>query len=138
MDEATQTRKKERKKIGATRGEKRERREEKTTQGHIQYYIMSTTTTVSSSVPSSLPTLSSSSSPSVTIAAPSSHTTAHTGLLPLPTPNVATIYTQTSVLDKPIPRGQSQVSVAAFSYLFSEMVQYHQQRSDVIQDLEKK
>ena len=39
-------------------------------------------------------------------------------------------------LDRPIGRGRSDVSLSAFAYLFSELVQYHQNRVLSIQDLE--
>lgn len=43
-----------------------------------------------------------------------------------------------TVLDKAISRGTGTVSLSAFSYLFSELVQYCQQRVDVVADLEKR
>jgi hypothetical protein len=43
-----------------------------------------------------------------------------------------------TVLDKPISRGTTQVSLSAFSYLFSELVQYCQNRADAVADLEKR
>lgn len=43
-----------------------------------------------------------------------------------------------SIIDKPLSKGTKKVSLSAFSYIFSELVQYHQSRSDHIQQLESK
>jgi hypothetical protein len=75
-------------------------------------------------------------------AAPSSQATpvsAQSALYPayssIPIPAAASL---PSILDRPIPRGTALVSLSAFSYLFSELVQYSQQRVDALHDLEKK
>jgi hypothetical protein len=67
---------------------------------------------------------------------------------PLSTPistSVSTGFTSLSIsgsaptiLDKPISKGITQVSLSSFSYLFSELVQYCQQRVDAIAELEKR
>ena len=46
-----------------------------------------------------------------------------------------------TVLDRPLPlqaRQQREVSLSAFSWLFSEIIQYVQQRADSVTDIEKK
>lgn len=57
---------------------------------------------------------------------------------PIPTQQVAPSPPVPSILDKPMSKGTTQVSLSAFSYIFSEMVQYCQQRVDAVQELEKK
>ncbi|KAI9984783.1 hypothetical protein PInf_006243 [Phytophthora infestans] len=46
--------------------------------------------------------------------------------------------TNLHVLDRPLSRGKSEVSLSAFSFLFSEMVQYFQGRVQNISDLENR
>ena len=41
-----------------------------------------------------------------------------------------------SVLDKPMTKGRQEVSLSAYAFLFSEIVQYSQKRVSGIQDLE--
>ena len=55
--------------------------------------------------------------------------------LPTPTP---VIRPKTSILDKSLSRGKQEVSLAAFSLLFSEMVQYCQSRSSTVPELQGK
>mmetsp|Transcript_27260 Transcript_27260/g.35756 ORF Transcript_27260/g.35756 Transcript_27260/m.35756 type:complete len:189 (+) Transcript_27260:96-662(+) len=43
-----------------------------------------------------------------------------------------------NILDRPIGKGKGEVSMSAFSFLFSEMVQYNQNRVQSIADLEKR
>ena len=43
-----------------------------------------------------------------------------------------------SVLDAPLPTGRPTVSLSAFAFLFSELVQYHQSRVSNINELERK
>jgi len=43
-----------------------------------------------------------------------------------------------SVIDLPLSRGKNEVSLSAFSYLFSELVQYCQSKVDLTQELEKR
>eukprot|EP00281_Chroomonas_sp_CCMP1168_P027061 CAMPEP_0206245710 /NCGR_PEP_ID=MMETSP0047_2-20121206/18844_1 /ASSEMBLY_ACC=CAM_ASM_000192 /TAXON_ID=195065 /ORGANISM="Chroomonas mesostigmatica_cf, Strain CCMP1168" /LENGTH=191 /DNA_ID=CAMNT_0053671031 /DNA_START=33 /DNA_END=608 /DNA_ORIENTATION=- len=42
------------------------------------------------------------------------------------------------IVDRPLPRGKTEVSLSAFAFLFSEMVQYYQQRVNTTQELERK
>ena len=44
----------------------------------------------------------------------------------------------TSILDRPLPKGRSEVSLSAFAFLFAEMVQYHRTRASSIGELERK
>uniref|UniRef100_A0A7S2VWM7 Trafficking protein particle complex subunit n=1 Tax=Triparma pacifica TaxID=91992 RepID=A0A7S2VWM7_9STRA len=44
--------------------------------------------------------------------------------------------TQKHPLDRPLGRGKSEVSLSAFCFLFSELVQYHQSRVESIAELE--
>nr|CCA18541.1 trafficking protein particle complex subunit putativ [Albugo laibachii Nc14] len=46
--------------------------------------------------------------------------------------------TKAHILDRPIPKGKHEVNLSAFSFLFSEMVQYFQGRVQNISDLEKR
>ncbi|TDH70359.1 hypothetical protein CCR75_009334 [Bremia lactucae] len=46
--------------------------------------------------------------------------------------------TNLHVLDRPLSRGKSELSLSAFSFLFSEMVQYFQGRVQNISDLENR
>ncbi|KAL5228287.1 hypothetical protein ABZP36_016552 [Zizania latifolia] len=43
-----------------------------------------------------------------------------------------------NVLDKPLSRGRQEVSLSAFAFLFSEMVQYNQTQVDNIAELERR
>eukprot|EP01033_Poteriospumella_lacustris_P021117 gene21117-15614_t len=43
-----------------------------------------------------------------------------------------------SILDKPLIRPKTEVSLSSFAFLFSEIVQYSQTRVSSIADLEKK
>jgi hypothetical protein len=43
-----------------------------------------------------------------------------------------------SILDQPISKGKREVSLSAFSFLFSEIVQYYQGRVSTYGDLEQK
>uniref|UniRef100_A0A6V1NSM5 Trafficking protein particle complex subunit n=1 Tax=Heterosigma akashiwo TaxID=2829 RepID=A0A6V1NSM5_HETAK len=43
-----------------------------------------------------------------------------------------------NILDRPVPKINKEVSLSAFSFLFSEMVQYNQNRVMSISDLEKR
>ncbi|VAH45405.1 hypothetical protein VPH35_028513 [Triticum aestivum] len=43
-----------------------------------------------------------------------------------------------NVLDKPLSRGRQEVSLSAFAFLFSEVVQYNQTQVDNIADLERR
>ncbi|KAG1366610.1 hypothetical protein COCNU_13G004000 [Cocos nucifera] len=43
-----------------------------------------------------------------------------------------------NVLDKPLSRGRQEVSLSAFAFLFSELVQYNQTRVDNIAELERR
>ncbi|KVH99665.1 NO signaling/Golgi transport ligand-binding domain-containing protein [Cynara cardunculus var. scolymus] len=43
-----------------------------------------------------------------------------------------------NVLDKPLSKGRQEVSLSAFAYLFSELVQYNQTQVDNIGDLERR
>jgi len=43
-----------------------------------------------------------------------------------------------NIVDRPISKGKSEVSLSAFSFLFSELVQYSQGRVSQITDLEKR
>eukprot|EP00694_Reclinomonas_americana_P005743 EC795171.1.p2 GENE.EC795171.1~~EC795171.1.p2 ORF type:complete len:127 (+),score=27.63 EC795171.1:36-383(+) len=42
-----------------------------------------------------------------------------------------------SILDRPIPRGKSEVSLSAFSFLMSSVIHYFQERVDDVLELEK-
>ena len=44
----------------------------------------------------------------------------------------------TNIVDRPLPKGKSEVSLSAFSFLFSELVQYHRTRASSIAELEQK
>ncbi|GAB9473703.1 hypothetical protein Gpo141_00010851 [Globisporangium polare] len=46
--------------------------------------------------------------------------------------------TKLHILDRPLSRGKNEVSLSAFSFLFSEMVQYFQGRVQNISDLESR
>ena len=52
---------------------------------------------------------------------------------PTPTP---VIRPKTSILDKSLSRGKQEVSLSAFSLLFSEIVQYCQSRSSTVPELQ--
>jgi hypothetical protein len=54
---------------------------------------------------------------------------------PTPTP---VIRPKTSILDKSLSRGKQEVSLSAFSLLFSEIVQYCQSRSSTVPELQGK
>lgn len=41
-----------------------------------------------------------------------------------------------SVLDKPLPKGTSTVPLSTFTYIFIEMFQYYQNKSDSAHELE--
>ncbi|AQK80503.1 Transport protein particle (TRAPP) component [Zea mays] len=43
-----------------------------------------------------------------------------------------------NVLDKPLSRGRQEVSLSAFAFLFSELVQYNQTQVDNITELERR
>lgn len=43
-----------------------------------------------------------------------------------------------SVIDKPLSKGKKEVSLSAFSYMFSELVQYCQAKVDSTQELQQK
>lgn len=43
-----------------------------------------------------------------------------------------------NILEQPISRGKKEVSLSAFSFLFSEIVQYHQGRVNTYTELEQK
>eukprot|EP00163_Fabomonas_tropica_P024174 TRINITY_DN417_c1_g1_i2.p1 TRINITY_DN417_c1_g1~~TRINITY_DN417_c1_g1_i2.p1 ORF type:complete len:187 (+),score=16.86 TRINITY_DN417_c1_g1_i2:277-837(+) len=45
---------------------------------------------------------------------------------------------QINIVDRPLPKGRKEVSLSAFAFLFSELVQYAQGRAAHTQDLEKK
>ncbi|RZC61898.1 hypothetical protein C5167_023648 [Papaver somniferum] len=44
----------------------------------------------------------------------------------------------TNVLDKPLSKGKQEVSLSAFAFLFSELVQYNQTQVDNIAELERR
>lgn len=50
----------------------------------------------------------------------------------------ATGSSKPNIIDRPLSRGKNELSVSSFSYLFSELVQYCQQRSDIVPELESK
>jgi hypothetical protein len=43
-----------------------------------------------------------------------------------------------NLMDKPLSKGKAEVSLSAFAYLFSELVQYSQTRVNQLQDLENR
>mmetsp|Transcript_9182 Transcript_9182/g.21050 ORF Transcript_9182/g.21050 Transcript_9182/m.21050 type:complete len:152 (-) Transcript_9182:14-469(-) len=43
-----------------------------------------------------------------------------------------------TIVDRPMPKGKTEVSLSSFCFLFSEMVQYCQNRINTTQELEKK
>ena len=43
-----------------------------------------------------------------------------------------------NLVDRPLSKGKAEVGLSAFCFLFSEMVQYFQTRSNTTQDLERK
>lgn len=43
-----------------------------------------------------------------------------------------------NILDRPLPRGKTEVSLSAFAFLFSELVQYNQSRVGSVADLERR
>ncbi|KAE9450909.1 hypothetical protein C3L33_17208, partial [Rhododendron williamsianum] len=51
---------------------------------------------------------------------------------------VGKIKQYTNVLDKPLSKGKQEVSLSAFSLLFSELVQYNQTQVDNITELERR
>ncbi|KAK2982188.1 hypothetical protein RJ640_009440 [Escallonia rubra] len=51
---------------------------------------------------------------------------------------VGKIKQYTNVLDKPLSKGKQEVSLSAFAFLFSEMVQYNQTQVDNIAELERR
>ncbi|XP_068651895.1 uncharacterized protein [Aristolochia californica] len=51
---------------------------------------------------------------------------------------VGKIKQYTNVLDKPVSRGKQEVSLSAFAFLFSELVQYNQSQVDNIAELERR
>lgn len=46
--------------------------------------------------------------------------------------------TKSSILDKPLSKGKGEVSLAFYSLLFSEMVQYCQNRAHSVPELQNK
>ncbi|CAK9183306.1 unnamed protein product [Ilex paraguariensis] len=51
---------------------------------------------------------------------------------------VGKIKQYTNVLDKPLSKGKQEVSLSAFAFLFSELVQYNQTQVDNIGELERR
>ncbi|RAL37732.1 hypothetical protein DM860_000426 [Cuscuta australis] len=51
---------------------------------------------------------------------------------------VGKIKQYTNVLDKPLSKGKQEVSLSAFAFLFSELVQYNQTQVDNIAELERR
>jgi len=43
-----------------------------------------------------------------------------------------------NIVDRPISKGKTEVSLSAFAFLFSELIQYCQQRVNMTQELERK
>ncbi|KAL6523435.1 hypothetical protein OROGR_017038 [Orobanche gracilis] len=51
---------------------------------------------------------------------------------------VGKIKQYTNVLDRPLGKGKQEVSLSAFAFLFSELVQYNQTQVDNIAELERR
>ncbi|XP_028092588.1 trafficking protein particle complex subunit 5-like [Camellia sinensis] len=51
---------------------------------------------------------------------------------------VGKIKQYTNILDKPLSKGKQEVSLSAFAFLFSELVQYNQTQVDNITELERR
>lgn len=52
--------------------------------------------------------------------------------------SISTIRPKTSILDKSLSKGKNEVSLTCFALLFSEIVQYCQNRSHSIPELQNK
>ncbi|PPR87248.1 hypothetical protein GOBAR_AA33450 [Gossypium barbadense] len=51
---------------------------------------------------------------------------------------VGKIKQYSNILEKPLSKGKQEVSLSAFTFLFSELVQYNQTRVDNIAELERR